>query len=122
MNDWLRGERNWLDLWDLLDGLPQGSRYRSAQLHEPAVIERLAQMPDPTNEDFPLEGFDPLMSRLANLEDLLTQLIYATARADATGAPTAARPVLPHIARRREMKRGKRSALEAQLTPGGVDA
>lgn len=79
-------------------------------------------MPDPTSADIPLEGFSPLMSRLANLEDLLMRLIYTTAHADASTAPTAPRPEMPHIARRRELKRGRRNSLEQQLIGGGVDA
>ncbi|MEV6432570.1 hypothetical protein [Nocardia sp. NPDC051463] len=122
LNDWFRGERDWRDLWDLKDILPQGSRYRSAKLREPEVVEALAQLPEPTSTDIPLEGFDPLIARLANIEDLLNRLIFVTAHADAAAAPSAARPEMPHLALRRELKRRKATALEMRLISGGGDA
>ncbi|WP_228002137.1 hypothetical protein [Nocardia australiensis] len=78
-------------------------------------------MPE-TAGPIPLEGFDPLISRLANIEDLLTRVMYATAHADVATAPTAARPEPPHIQRRRELKRDKANAMELRLIPGGDGA
>lgn len=76
-------------------------------------------MPDPDPADYPLEGFDPLMSRIANLEDLVTRVLYATARVDPAGAPLAARPLPPHEVRRQELKRNKANSVELKLIPGG---
>lgn len=87
-------------------------------MRDPEVIEALAAMPEGKVE-IPLEGFTPEIARLANIEDLLTQNLYAAAQADLRSAPTAARPELPHVARRRELKQGKARALEMRLIPGG---
>lgn len=115
------GERDWQDLWDLKDELGQGSRYQSAKLQEPDTIDRLASLPDSDAAAVPLEGFDPLIARLANIEDWLARLVFVTAHADPTGAPSALRPEMPHVARRREIKAAKRNAFEMRLIPGGVD-
>lgn len=70
----------------------------------------------------PLEGFDPVMARLANIEDYLARILFATAHADPSGAPMAARPEMPHVARRREIKQRKARAIEMRLIPGGANA
>lgn len=97
----------------------QGTRYGAAKLRDPDVIEALAQMPEPTESDIPLEGFGPIEARLANLEDRLTQLIYAVAHADPAGAPHTPRPRMPHVVRRGELRRESSRAFELQLIPGG---
>lgn len=66
-----------------------------------------------------MEGFDRLDSYAADIIDRLTQIVYATLRADLGAAPTAPRPTFPHIARRAERKRERDRAFELQLIPGG---
>jgi hypothetical protein len=74
----------------------------------------------------PLDGWDAHLDRLANIEDLLHQLIYTTAHVDPSAAPTTLRPVLPHIKLRRERSEAqravKRSRIVDQLIPGGDGA
>ncbi|WP_029932511.1 hypothetical protein [Nocardia otitidiscaviarum] len=120
LNDWLRGERDWRDLWELIDGLRhrQGSRYRSAKLTDPDIVEMLATAELDENPEIPIEGFGPIDARLANLEDRLTQILYAVSRADSSMAPLTPRPTLPHEQRRQEIRRGRLRALESQLTGG----
>ncbi|MGV9540930.1 hypothetical protein ACWDSF_06355 [Nocardia beijingensis] len=108
-------------MWELKDELPQGSHYQSAKLRDPEIIEQLAAAPE-SSGSIPLEGFDPVIARLANIEDLLARLMFVTAHADPSGAPSAARPEMPHVARRRELKQKKAKSLEMRLIRGGVDA
>ncbi|WP_280368596.1 hypothetical protein [Nocardia abscessus] len=82
------------------------------------MIEALAAMPEGKG-GIPLEGFDPVIARLANIEDHLARLTYLTAHADPSGAPPASRPEMPHVARRRELKQRKARAIEMRLIPGG---
>lgn len=121
LNEWLRGERNWLDLWDLLGPLQsmQGTRYQAAKLRDPEVVDALAAMPEDAEPEIPLEGFTALHTRLANIEDRLTQLTYVTAHSEAAAAPLTPRPRMPHIERRAEIKRERDRAFEEQLIPGG---
>ncbi|MBF6368428.1 hypothetical protein IU469_22280 [Nocardia puris] len=86
---------------------------------DPEVIAALAEMPPATPGDLPLVGYDPLVARLANLEDLLYQLIWVTARADPSNAPRAVRPVTPIEKWRDEVKRTKKHGLLARILPEG---
>lgn len=79
----------------------------------------MAMLPEPGPGDLPLEGFTPLMAKLTNLEDRLTQLIYAVSRLDPSSAPLAPRPVLPHEKRRQEMRLGWLRSAVSKLIPGG---
>lgn len=67
----------------------------------------------------PIEGFGTVEARLASVEDRLIQLIYAFGRVDPAGAPTAARPVYPHVQAREEKRKARMRAFELQLIPGG---
>ncbi|MBF6301165.1 hypothetical protein IU459_27005 [Nocardia amamiensis] len=108
-------------LWDWLDRLKThpGGAYRSALLQDPDVVEQLAAADDAPAADVPLEGFDRLDGWAADILDRLTQIVYATLRADIATAPTTPRPTLPHITRRAEYKRQRDRAFELQLIPGG---
>jgi hypothetical protein len=123
LNEWLRGERHWLDLWDFISDLPIGSKYRSTKLSDPEFVEALASQPEPEDSPLPLDGWDAHLSRLANIEDLLWRLIYVSAHSDPSGAPAADRPEMPHVKRRREIqaqrKDARRHRVEMQLIPGG---
>lgn len=123
----MRGDRNWLDLWELIDELPVGSKYKSARLRDPEFAAALAAMPESDEaDDLPLDGWNAYLDRLANIEDLLHQLIYTTAHVDPSAAPTTLRPVLPHLKLRRERaeqaRAVKRSLIVDQLIPGGDGA
>ena len=96
-----------------------GTRYGSAKLRSPEVVDALAAVAEDTEPDIPLEGFGPVESRLANIEDRLTQVVYALGHVDPAGAPTTPRPRMPHIERRAEIKRDRDRAFELQLIPGG---
>lgn len=76
-------------------------------------------MDEDAEPEIPLEGFGPVEARLANIEDRLTQILYATGHVDPAGAPTTPRPRMPHIAHRAEIKRANDRAFELQLIPGG---
>lgn len=118
LNDWLRGERNWLDLLDFINDLRQGSRYVSARLRDPDTIEALANLPEPEPAEAPMEGFTPLIARMANIEELLWRLLYAVLRADPSTAPKAARPVIPHMKRREEVQRSRLRSVVSKLLGG----
>ncbi|RJO74174.1 hypothetical protein D5S18_18650 [Nocardia panacis] len=111
LNDWLRGERDWRDLWDLKDLLPMGSRYRSAKLRDPDIVDHMAAQPDPDDIDVPIEGFDIYIQHLVGIEDRLTQLLYITGAADPSTAPRSPRPRWPHLKRREELRKQHTSNL-----------
>lgn len=117
LNDWLRGERDWSDFWDLKEQLPTFSKYRVAQLNDPDLIEYLAQQPDPKGSKPSIEEWDSLREMLSNTNDLLLKILYATAHDDPSNAPRVPRPEYPHQARRREIKREKRLALARRIVP-----
>jgi len=91
----------------------------SARLRDPDTVEALAKLPEQEPGDLPMEGFTPLMGRLANLEELLWKLIYLTARADPSNAPKAARPIIPHVKRREEIGRTRLRSVVSKLLGGG---
>ncbi len=94
--------------------MPPGSHYKAAKLTDPAVIEVLLEAEELEDEDFPLVGWDQSLARMANIEDLLGQILYATARIDPAAAPRAVRAVAPHVKRRNEIKQQRRNANRAQ--------
>ncbi|MBF6328730.1 hypothetical protein [Nocardia transvalensis] len=119
LDDWLRGARDWRELWEFRDRLRNraGSAYQAALLQDPEVVAALAAQEDDDSNTVPIEGFGPIEARLANIEDRLIQLIYAVARVDSTAAPTAARPQYPHIHLREHARREDLRDLERQLIP-----
>lgn len=128
LNDWLRGERDWRDFWDLKEQLPTGSHYRAAILKDPMVVEVLARQEDSKGGHPPVEDWDGVQSQLSTANDLLLKILYATAQQNPSEAPETPKPVYPHLQRRREMKAEKRRRLEMVLVPhefgdeGGDDA
>ncbi|HMH59213.1 MAG TPA: hypothetical protein VK537_08530 [Galbitalea sp.] len=69
----------------------------------------------------PLEEFDPIRGELANMQDILWRILYATMRADPKGAPTAARPEMPWEARQNELLAAKSLHLRSILVPWEVN-
>lgn len=67
----------------------------------------------------PLEGFGARDARLANLEDLIAQLVHLTARVDMSRSDMASRPTYPHVAELARRRRDGLRAMELQLIPGG---
>lgn len=122
LGDWLRGERDWLELLDFLTRFGAGSHYRAARLRDPALIEEMATAPEPAKPAPPrLEEFGPLRGDLADIKDLLWRLLYMTGHIDPKGAPTAPRPEMPWEARRSELLADKSRFVRAILMPWEVD-
>jgi hypothetical protein len=124
LDDWLRGERHWMTLWEFAERIRArpGTAYGSAILQDPDVVEALAaELDDDEPADLPIEGFGLLESRLAAIEDRITQAVWLAAKADPAGAPRAARPVYPHIQMRQDMHRARMTHMEHQLIPEGGD-
>ncbi|MEU3011054.1 hypothetical protein [Nocardia asteroides] len=111
-----------MTLWEFAERLRArpGTAYGSAILQDPDVVEALAAAPD-DDGDLPIEGFGLLESRLAALEDRLTQAVWLLAKSDPGGAPRAARPTYPHLQMREDMRRQRMSRLENLLIPEGGD-
>ncbi|MEV4155409.1 hypothetical protein AB0J48_20500 [Nocardia salmonicida] len=122
LDDWLRGERDWVTLWEFAERIRArpGTAYGSAILQDPEVVEALAAEEE-SDGDLPIEGFGFLESRLATIEDRVTQLLWVSSKSDPAGAPRAARPVYPHIELREGMRRARMTNLEHQLIPEGGD-
>ena len=118
----MRGAGDWRDLWEYAERIRRrpGSALNAAVLQDPDVVEELAALRD-DDYSLPIEGFSPVLARLASLEDRLTQLLYVAAKAPTGSAPTAPRPTYPHHERREELRRRRMTRLELQLIPGGDD-
>ncbi len=99
-----------------------GSRYRAALLRDPQLIEFMATKALPKKAPPPpLEEFDPIRAELANMQDILWRILYATLRADPKGAPTAARPEMPWEARQNELLSAKSEWIRRQMVPWEVN-
>ena len=59
LGDWLRGERDWRDLFELLDELPLGSRYVACLQEDMELAARQGRRPKHPPPDSPgWSGFD----------------------------------------------------------------
>lgn len=117
MNDWLRGERDWRDLMEVVEQLPSGSRYQAARLRDPAVVEYLAEQDDEGSSAAPsLESWNPMREQLATITDVLLSILYATAHDEST-PPVSPRPEYPHMLRRQEIRREGLRELDMILVP-----
>ncbi|MDG3012455.1 hypothetical protein G4X40_20150 [Rhodococcus sp. D2-41] len=94
LNEWLRGERDWRDLYELKDQLEleQGSAYLSAVLSDRELAEQAAHLPEPEPGPPRLRGYTTLMSRLDDLLDAVLKLQATTAGADPRKVPDITRP------------------------------
>lgn len=68
-----------------------------------------------------LEEFDPIRAELANIQDILWRVLFATLHTDPKGAPTAARPEMPWEARQNELLSAKSQHLRSILVPWEVN-
>lgn len=120
LDDWLRGRRDWLVLWDWLDQLRRmpGTRYHAARLRDPREVERLARLPRAPRSARPapaLEDWTQDRADFADVKDLLTQVMYAVAHTDPSGAELVPRPVYPHVARRAEIEQERSEVAEMRV-------
>lgn len=125
LNEWLRGERDWLELVEFLEEfkLQAGSHYRAARLRDPRLVEQMVAAPEKRTPPKPprLEDFSPLRADLADIKDLLWRVVYAAAQADAKHAPTERRPELPWETRKSEIASARSRAVQAILLPWEVN-
>ena len=92
LNDWLRGERDWRDLLELIDQFRVGSAYLAAiQEDEDLAAELLDgyRPPRRTGEPPGFAGFDAHRYDMARLIATVEQLIAVTAHVDASGIEAA---------------------------------
>lgn len=122
LDDFLAGRRDWRWLFDWLDWLPTGSRYRSAKMRSPEVVEHMLATPRPNRPTPPLEEFSLLRYDLATIIDHLSRLQYTTAMADPRKAPTVPRPEMPWDAIRDEYARAKSVVMRSLMFPHEVTA
>lgn len=98
LNDWLRGERDWRDLFDLLSQLPDGSRYTAAVLSDKELAGAALDAQDPDAKPAPpqkhpnLAGYTPMIGKLDDVLNVLIALQYTLAKQDPRKAPKAPRP------------------------------
>lgn len=108
--------RDWRTLMDLIEGLPRGSHYRAALADDDEVAELVHGTGGVRVSDRPqLAGWTDTMDRLANVEALLTMLLYK-----GTGEKPAL-PKRPETALDRVETRNietKRNTVLGQLLPG----
>lgn len=117
--DWVAGKKDWREFYRLKEGLGLGTAYYSAKANNTELAEELAKQPVPKNAGPPevdAEGFDPLMYRLAAIED---RLIVLAAQQSGDGKQPAftPRPVFAvEKIRKRESKKRIRKMI-SQLVP-----
>lgn len=98
LDEWLRGERDWRTLFDLLAQLPDGGRYVSAVLSDRESAEATLdaedpdKRPEPASRIPPLSGYTPLMAKLDDVLEVLIAVQYTLAKQDPRKAPKAPRP------------------------------
>lgn len=103
LGDWLRGERDWRDLFDLADLLPDGSRYLSAVLSDRDIAEQIVDSEEaeeeimgrrrPTAKNPPLTGYTAVLAKFDDVLDVLISLQATTAQADPRKAGRVSRPL-----------------------------
>lgn len=94
LDEWLRGERDWRNLFDLLDWVPRGGAYWSALAEDRELAEEMfdPDAPDPEPAQYPPHfGWTDLRADLAEMKDLILQAIYVSARSEKP-PPTVPRP------------------------------
>ena len=102
LDEWLRGERDWRTLFDLLGQLPDGAKYPSAVLMDREIAEATLdaeaededpdKRPAPASKNPPLNGYTPLMAKLDDLLEVMIAVQYTLAKQDPRKAPKAPRP------------------------------
>ena len=103
LGDWLRGERDWRDLYDLADLLPDGSRYLAAILSDRDIAEQIVDDEEREEERIggrrprpdkhpPLVGYTAIMAKIDDVLDVLISLQATTAHADPRNAGKVPRP------------------------------
>lgn len=98
LNDWLRGDRDWRDLLDLLELLPDGAHYPAALLTDRELAELMLAdededvRPPVPDKHPPLRGYTPLIAKLDDVIDILIALQATTAHSDPRKAGRVPRP------------------------------
>lgn len=125
LNDWLRGQRDWLELVEFMGRIERygrGSHYRAAKLRDPQLVEHMALRGDQSTAPKPtLEEFDSLRAEFAEIKDILWIIAYTAGRSDPKHAPKAARPEMPWEPRRAELMSDKSRWIRSQMVPWEVD-
>lgn len=106
IDDWLRGERDWVSFFELAHFLPQGSAYKSALLEDRELAEKLldqlaGKRPKPQPPGF--REYSTVVERLMNIEDLLAAFMAGFSEGKAT-------PVLRPKSAFQELKKERTSA------------
>lgn len=82
INEWLRGERDWAEFFELRDFLPDGSAFRAALLEDWEVAEAMWQTYGGERPPKPEPSFRGLTTEVLNLmdiKDLVTTVLSAVA-------------------------------------------
>lgn len=120
MLDFFRGRVSAQEILDYLEHLPRTSAYHTAVAEDEDLAERLAAEPPPPHRPPPLREFGPEVQVLAELRDLVVNLIAVTVKAHG-GKPTKVKPYpRPEPAVQRERRRRQlqqHRALVARVLP-----
>ena len=95
LDEWIRGERDWRNLFDLEFYLRRtvGSAYYAAIAEDEEIAEAFVNadgtvdLPDPPDNP-PHFGWTSERSDLADIKDLLVNLVYVTAHSESRPTPT----------------------------------
>lgn len=120
MLDFFRGRVSAQEILDYLEHLPRTSAYHTAVAEDEELAKHLAAEPPPPTRAPPLTEFGPEVEVLAEVRDLLANLIAVTIKAN-DGKPPKVKPYpRPESAVQRERRRRRyeqHRALAARVLP-----
>lgn len=121
MLDFFRDRVSAQEILDYLEHLPRTSAYHTAVAEDEELAERLATEPPPPSRPPPLREFGPEVQALAEVRDLLANLIAVTVKAHG-GKPPKVKPYpRPETALQRSRRRRRlhqHRALVDRVLPG----
>lgn len=118
LNDWLRGERDWRDLFEYLDELPLGSRYVACLQEDEELAELVPERRErPTPAESPSwREFDKQSYDMAEIKALLQQILVAACRGDPSAAgiePWVPKPAADQIHREKRLTKLRATVAKA---------
>ena len=118
--DWIAGKKDWRQFYRFKQRLGMGTAYFAAKANDPELAKELAKQPRNVNSEAKppsVEGWTPMMDRLANIEDRLIILSGAFSGDENFNPTFVKRPEYEHEKIRKAESRKNTRRIMAQLLP-----